>query len=164
MRPVFWPALLAALALIGCAAKVVLLSKSALVPQGLDLSGQWALSDASGETRTAARETLVFVFFESGKNLKVTQTGGGLFVSFDRSVVEEYRFGERREISVGEITADRVSGWEGRSYVIETLDKNGAQLSEKYALAQAGRILTREIVIHQGERTLLQLRQAFEKT
>ncbi len=149
--------------LSGCAAKVVLLSKSANVPVGLDLSGLWAISDSTGETQASARETLVFVFFESGKNLKVTQTGSGLFVSFDRSVVEEYRFGERREISVGEITADRVSGWEGRSYVIETLDKTGAQLSEKYTLVQAGRMLTRDIMIHQGERTLLQLRQSFEK-
>jgi hypothetical protein len=71
-----------------------------------------------------------------GTALKVTQTGSGLFFSFDRSVVEEYRFGENREVEVGAITAERVSGWEGRSYVIETLDKDGAKLIESWQLRE----------------------------
>ena len=54
--------------------------------------------------------SLVHVFLEAGKALKITQTADGVFISFDRSIVEEYRFGEKREINVGPVTADRVSG------------------------------------------------------
>ena len=54
---------------------------------------------------------LVYVFLETGTALKVTQTAHALFISFDRSVVEEFRFGESRLVSVGEVEAQRVTGW-----------------------------------------------------
>jgi len=77
---------------------------------------------------------LVHVFLVSGTTLKITQTGGALFLSFDRAVVEEYRFGENREVRVGPVIADRVSGWEGKEYVSETLDQDGMKLTERFAL------------------------------
>lgn len=77
---------------------------------------------------------LVHVFLENGKTLKITQTADGLFLSFDRAVVVEYRFGENREVQVGPVIADRVSGWEGREYVAETLDPNNMKLTERFAL------------------------------
>jgi hypothetical protein len=77
---------------------------------------------------------LVHVFLETGKTLKVTQTADGLFLSFDRAVVVEYRFGENREVQVGPVIADRVSGWEGREYVAETLDPDNMKLTERFAL------------------------------
>jgi hypothetical protein len=77
---------------------------------------------------------LVHVFLETGRTLKVTQTGDGLFLSFDRAVVVEYRFGENREVSVGPVIADRVSGWEGREYVAETLDQDSMKLTERFVL------------------------------
>ena len=77
---------------------------------------------------------LVHVFLENGKTLKVTQTAGGLFLSFDRAVVVEYRFGENREVQVGPVIADRVSGWEGREYVAETLDQDNMKLTERFSL------------------------------
>ena len=77
---------------------------------------------------------LVHVFLEYGKTLKVTQTAGGLFLSFDRAVVVEYRFGENREVQVGPVIADRVSGWEGREYVAETLDQDNMKLTERFSL------------------------------
>ena len=77
---------------------------------------------------------LVHVFLESGTNLKITQTGAGLFLSFDRAVVVEYRFGENREVTLGPVVADRVSGWEGRVYVAETLDQDSMKLTERFAL------------------------------
>jgi hypothetical protein len=77
---------------------------------------------------------LVHVFLETGTTLKVTQTPEGLFLSFDRAVVVEYRFGENREVGVGPVVADRVSGWEGREYVAETLDQNNMKLTERFAL------------------------------
>lgn len=135
------------LAIGACSSTEVLLTKPSAVPAGLDLSGNWVVSASAGSSQREARELSVHVFLEMGKTLKVTQTNSGLFFSFDRSVVEEYRFGENREVSVGAISAARVSGWEGRSYVIETLDDEGAKLIETYRLDEDGSVLLRSIVI-----------------
>ncbi len=94
---------------------------------------------------------LVFVFLETGASLKVTQTEHGLFISFDRSVVEEYRFGENRIINVGEVEAQRVTGWEGAQLVVETLDKNSMKMTERFQLLDAGRILERAITFRSRE-------------
>jgi len=147
----------------GCSGKEVLIAKPAMVPAGVDLSGQWLLRETGGTTQPVARETLVYAFFETGKSVKVTQTEDGLFVSFDRSVVEEYRFGENRTVSVGEISADRVSGWEGESYLIETLDKNGAKLIDSYRIDAQGTQLTRTIAITSKNSRQLSLQQVFDR-
>jgi hypothetical protein len=176
----------------GCAAKEVLIAKSA-VAAGNDLSGQWQLREdsqtaakqirdaefaaAGGNEPLVPRENRysdqskrgdgggasVHVFLETGRSLKITQTDYGLFLSFDRAVVEEYRFGENREVSVGPIIADRVSGWEGSSYVIETLDNNGAKLVEAYQLQDGGRSLQRKIAIVEKKNTQLSLEQIFDR-
>lgn len=186
--------MLAALSLvIGCAGKEQLIAKSADVPTGVDLSGQWQLRAASRDTvrriteaeieaaggkdklvlapeRQARRSrqrstvgTIVHVFLETGTSLKVTQTTYGLFISFDRAVVEEYRFGEQREISVGPVVASRVSGWEGRAYVIETLDKNGAKLIETYRLQHNDDSLIRTISIVRDGASELDIEQVFDR-
>lgn len=103
------------------------------------------------------------MFLEAGESLKVTQTEHGLFISFDRSVVEEYRFGEKREISVGPVIADRVSGWEGDTYVIETLDVDGAKLIETYRLFDNGRQLRRTIAIVHNDEEQLAIEQNFDR-
>ncbi len=176
----------------GCAAKEVLIPKSA-VAAGNDLTGQWQLREdsqtaaqrirdaefaaAGGDEPLAPRNNRnssqskrsdgggasVHVFLETGRSLKITQTDFGLFVSFDRAVVEEYRFGENREVSVGPILADRVSGWEGSSYVIETLDNDGAKLVEAYRLQDGGRSLQRKIKIADKNVTQLSVEQIFDR-
>jgi len=188
-------ALVAVLSIIGaCAAQEELIAKSADVPPGIDLSGQWRLrvdshdtvkqiSDAELEAaggeesiipvsesksqrsrKRSSAGTLVHVFLETGSSLKVTQTQYGLFISFDRSVVEEYRFGEKREISVGPILADRVSGWDGASYIIETLDEDGAKLIETYHLSEEGHSMFRTIsIIHHGK-SQVDVEQVFDRT
>ncbi len=88
---------------------------------------------------------LVYVFLETGTNLKITQTPHTLFISFDRSVVEEFRFGENRLINVGEIVAQRVTGWEDSQLVVETLGKNGMKLTERFRLTDNGKTLHRRI-------------------
>lgn len=163
MRLTGAPLLACLLLIAGCGAKEVLIGKPATVPTGVDLSGQWLLRETSGTTQPAAREALVYAFFETGKSVKITQTETGLFVSFDRSVVEEYRFGENRNVSVGEITADRVSGWEGGSYVIETLDKNRAKLIDSYRIDDRGAVLTRKILLTTGGTRQLSLLQVFDR-
>jgi hypothetical protein len=90
---------------------------------------------------------LVYVFLETGTALKVTQTPHGLFISFDRSVVEEFRFGENRLISIGEIQAQRVTGWDGNQLVVETLDRNGMKLTERFRLTDNGNTLQRQITL-----------------
>lgn len=175
--------------LTACAAREVLIPRSGAVPVGVDLSGEWQLNaDSAATNRELAdaeyeaagglddlfgerpvqrsrrdRRALVHVFLETGSRLRVTQTDAGIFISFDRAVVEEYRFGEHREISVGPITAERVSGWEERGYVIETLDREGNKLIERYALEADGRVLLRQIAILDGDDVEMSIAQRFEK-
>jgi hypothetical protein len=122
-------------------------------------SGRTA-SSRSSQTRGKVRGGLVYVFLETGSALKVSQTADGLFISFDRAVVEEYRFGENRIVNVGEVQAQRVSGWEGDELVVETLGRNRMKLTERYRLGDQGRTLEREITFRskEGEReTMVQV-------
>ncbi len=179
-----------AILIAACAAPEVLQPKSAVVPAGVDFSGRWQLSDTDGETirrlddatpvraediikeakraRTGRRSktkpgSAVHVFLEAGSRLKITQTDFGIFVSFDRAIVEEYRFGEHRQVNVGPIIATRVSGWEGSAYVIETLDKDGAKLIEQYRLEDTGVRLIRKITLWEKGVRKLEVEQVFER-
>ncbi len=182
-----------ALTLIGgCASREELIAKSAAVPPGLNFSGQWQIRAASRETarriddaelraaggaqgigiaertsrppkRRSSDGSLVHVFLETGETLKITQTAYGIFISFDRAIVEEYRFGEKRRINVGEIEADRVSGWESGTYVIETLDMEGTKLIETYRLIDGGRTLLRSIVIIDDKERQVDVTQSFDR-
>ena len=132
-------------------------------------SGQGG-SRSGGQQRSRSRRKsdggFVHVFLETGKLLKVTQTPDGFFVSVDRSVVEEFRFGEQRIVSVGEIEAQRVSGWVGDRYVVETLDKKGMKLTERFWVSEEGNLLNREITFRSKdmkERTLLQVFDRIDK-
>lgn len=93
------------------------------------------------------RDSLVDVFVETGSRLKITQTDYGIFVSFDRSVVEEYNFGEQRQVNVGPVEASRVSGWDGTAYVVETMGRKGDKLVDRYWLEQGGAVLVRRVEI-----------------
>lgn len=163
------------LCLAACGAPEILEPRDGSIPAGLDLSGNWLIlseeSDGQRRLREAIRNTdgvrdsdrrrpqnggggsqrvrggLVYVFLETGRSLKITQTSYGLFISFDRSVVEEFRFGERRVINVGAVEAQRVAGWEGSELVVETLDRNGMKLTERFGLTDQGDVLERKIVL-----------------
>lgn len=178
------------LTLAGCAAREVLFPKSAVVPAGIDLSGRWRLrEEQSNEALSAAerraaetegiripsqtreqahrpkqnRDSLVHVFLETGSILKITQTLDGLFISFDRAVVEEYRFGENRIVSVGPVEADRVSGWEAGAYVIETLDDEGNKLTERYSLREDDAVLVRSVSIFRRDEPTLSVTQQYDR-
>lgn len=183
--------ILVAISIGACAAPEVLLPKSGVVPAGMDFSGRWQLRDPEGESirrldeatagipddilkeaqraRTgrpsrSAKGTAVYVFLEVGTNLKITQTEFGIFVSFDRSTVEEYRFGENRVVNVGPIGAARVSGWDGNDYVIETLDDDGAKLVERYRLENNDSQLVRQVILWvKGEQTS-DIEQVYDRT
>jgi hypothetical protein len=163
-----------------------------VIPAGVSLAGRWQLraegDDAErriraaehksggglegvvaparrdrSRSRAAAEGPSVYVFLRAGSKLKVTQTSDGLFISFDRSVVEEYRFREHRLVNVGPIEADRASGWQDGRYVIQTLDSEGALLTETYALDAGGAVLIRTVTIIHDDEELLSFRQAFDR-
>jgi len=95
--------------------------------------------------------------------LRITQTSEGLFISFDRSVVEEYTFGENRTVSVGPIEAQRVSGWVGQELILETMDEQGNVLTETWSLDDGGSILIRNMTMTKGEQQLWSAMQVFDQ-
>lgn len=175
------------LVLSGCASqKPVLLPKSAVPPPGVNFSGQWLLRAGDGpdagtgrvpgmeprltevkrpgrRSRPSRNSSSVHVFLETGKSLKVTQTEHGFFVSLDRSIVEEFVFGENRMISVGPIEARRVSGWEGNQYIVETLDEQGAILRDVWHLDDSGNVLLRDVTILERDKVKLSMQQQFDR-
>ena len=151
-----------AVVLTGCASKELLLPKSESVPVGVDLTGDWVLMGTDGSNQPKARDTRVYLFFETGKVVKTTQTDDGLFISYNRSVVEEYRFGEHRMVSIGEVEAERVSGWEGSAYVVETLDEDGARLIERWKV-NASDQLNRSVMIVSRGASLMSVTQTLER-
>lgn len=181
----FTAAAMVLLVLHGCGSTApALLPKSAVPPAGVDFSGMWLLraGDApvagrgpgmepplteirrrSRRSRSSRESSSVHVFLETGRSLKVTQTEHGFFVSLDRSIVEEFIFGENRVVTVGPIEAQRVSGWEGASYIVETLDEQGAVLRDEWRLDETGDVLLRDVTIVERDKLKLSLHQAFDR-
>ncbi len=113
----------------------------------------------SGKTKGG----LVGIFLKTGDSLKIDQTPYALFISFDRAVTREYRFGENRPINVGQADAFRVSGWEGNSYVIETLGEKGMKLTDRFSLSGDRRLLTRYITLRSKEMEEVTIVQEFDR-
>jgi hypothetical protein len=185
-------ALLAAAFLGACAAPPQLLAKSAEVPGGVDLSGSWRLQQEPGmalqgprnmeqkirippansarrgssevRSRRSSTGPSVDLFLENGEALKITQTEQGLFISFDRAIVEEYTFGEKRVVTIGPIEAQRVSGWEDGRFVVQTMDDKGAVLTESWVLDADGDELLRDITLLEQKRSPVVTRQRFDRT
>ncbi len=179
--------ILGLLTLVACTAAPSLITKSAAVPVGVDLSGQWLIRDGgkaarptssgddegivTNERRRASRArksrkssgSSAHVFLEYGQSLKITQTHFGVFISYDRSIVEEFRFGENRLVTVGPIEAMRVSGWEGNVFVIETLDDSRSILAESWQLESDAQVLVRNIRISNGEQEIYRQQQTFDR-
>ena len=151
------------------------------IPTGVNFAGRWQLQKGANGSGTGLQDAMVaakrdrsrsrtgvdgpsvYVFLRTGSALKITQTPDGLFISFDRSVVEEYRFGEHRLVNVGPIEAERASGWAEDRYLIQTLDREGALLEETYALDAGGDVLVRTVTIDHGNKEILSLRQLYDR-
>ncbi len=181
-------ALATCMLLAACASRPELQPRSATVPAGVDFSGVWQIRldpDAKPipreggdgriripsvnpqrqvDKRPSKRSSgsAVQIFLETGELLKISQTADGLFISFDRAIVEEYTFGENRTVSVGPIEAQRVSGWQGRDFVVGTLDAQGGLLTETWHL-DAG-VLVRDISVSRGDKQQFSSQQQFEGT
>lgn len=183
--------LLAMLLVGSCGSREVLEPRPAANTAGTSLAGNWQRREQAGEIarqlNRAIRETagmpdrivvpfdderrrpqrskggLAHVFLRDGNHLKITQTPYGIFISFDRSVVEEYRFGENRRISLGQVEAQRVSGWDGDDYVVETLGRNGMKMTERLSLSGDGTILTRAIVFRSRNKQEVVVTETFAR-
>ncbi len=66
-------------------------------------------------------------------------------------------------VEIGPIEAKRVSGWEGNSFVVETLDTSGTTLFESWRLESTDSVLVRDIRISKGETDSFELRQVFDR-
>lgn len=186
----FWMTIFALLFIAACGAAPALLARPGGNPASIDLSGTWVLrgpeaaprpqeqtivlprptSRVSEQTRqqpqrrSRSKDSAAHVFLETGKTLQISQTAFGLFISYDRAVVEEFTFGENRTVSVGPIEAQRVSGWVGGSLLIETMDENGFVLSESWQLQDDGTVLSRDVQIVKGDQQLMAMQQVFDRT
>ena len=172
--------------LMACASEEVILeSKSSGVPVRVDLTGLWnaradsnvalvpdteglqgaiVINERMNRSRRQRNQSgsSVQMFLEFGGSLKLTQTNYSLFISYDRSIVEEYTFGENRVVSIGPIEARRVSGWQGDKFVVETLDDSGTILFEAWYLASDGATLVRDIRIAKGDTETYRYKQFFD--
>ena len=170
---------------LACGAAPTLAPRPGGNPEQVDLSGQWTLRGdvthpgggeqmirippplrRDGESRrreASPKGASVRIFIESGRDLKVTQTVYGLFFSYDRAIVEEYNFGENRTVNVGPIEAQRVAGWDGPAFVIETMDKRGNVLAESWRLDEDGAVLVRHMTITEKGKKTLDTRQVFDR-
>ena len=54
-----------------------------------------------------------------------------------------------------------MSGWEGRQFIIDTMDKQGNVLTERWELD--GETLVREITVSKGENVSMSRRQVFDR-
>jgi hypothetical protein len=120
-------------------------------------------SNSSRSRSGKAKGGLVYIFLETGESLKITQTDYALFVSFDRSVVEEFRFGEYRTVTVGAAAAQRATGWEGNALVVDTLDRNRMKMTDRFELLDAGRVLQRTITLRSEDDETESLVQQYGK-
>ena len=119
-----------------------------------------ALPGEGGSRNLRDRAALAQVFLETGSNVKITQTDEGMFISFDRSIVEEYLFGEHRLATVGPVAAERASGWDADAYVIETLDEDKVLLRERWYLN--GETLNRDVIFVEKDEVVFTFTQVFD--
>lgn len=171
--------------LTACSAPVVLEAPPTRIPGNIDFSGYWSLQGIDSRAqRSESSDVLIIpqnrrapvrrstrsdpgssarLFLRSGNQLKITQAESAVFVSFDRSVVEEYRFGVLRKVSIGPIEAQRATGWIGDTLEIRTLDEEGALLTERWRLEDGGSRLIREITLTHKDEILMSGQQVFDR-
>ena len=185
-------AMLVAVLIVSCSMIEPLPPRNGINANDIDLSGNWVLRQESGSRTGSAgaeEETIliprrintharraprssrdsssdgsaVHLFLESGEALRITQTLHGIFISFDRAIVEEFTFGENRIVSVGPIEAQRVSGWDADDFIAETMDEKGTVLTERWSLAENGSVLLREIAVVEREEVTFSTMQVFDR-
>jgi hypothetical protein len=103
------------------------------------------------------------LFFENTNKIKITQTKYSLFINFNRSIVEEYSFGEVKKITIGNVIARRSSGWVNNVYRIDTLDDYGMKITEEYKLVNSSNILERLLIFRDRDLNEISVLQTYQK-
>ena len=103
------------------------------------------------------------LFFENTNKIKITQTKYSLFINFNRSIVEEYSFGEVKKITIGNVIARRSSGWFNNVYRIDTLDDYGMKITEEYNLVNSSNILERLLIFRDRDLNEISVLQTYQK-
>ncbi len=169
--------------LAGCASSLKLPSPSGAFPSEIEFEGDWRRVESREEDQmepdrlnlptsreATSRRTSgprakpgrkVRAFLEYGRQLRVTQLDTAVLISFDRSIVREYRYGEHRMTNVGPIVAERTTGFNGDVLEITTLDDAGGLMKESWRVRRNGRQLERRVTIVKGKRDLYSLRETY---
>ena len=66
-------------------------------------------------------------------------------------------------VGVGPVAAERASGWENASYVVETLDEDGVLLRERWFLDEDGSLLRRNVEFLEKEEVVYSTTQVFDR-
>ena len=66
-------------------------------------------------------------------------------------------------VSIGPIEAQRVSGWEANSFIVETLDTSGTVLAERWHLENDDAVLVRDISMSKDEYETYSEQQTFDR-
>lgn len=173
----------ALLLLAGCGSQPPLEPRPGSAPAGIDFAGDWLVESEEGVPLTgiaAPEQTIVVptrdaqrrpprprrdetadvrVFLEAGTRVRITQTPYTLFFAYDRAIVEEYTFGENRLVQVGPVEAQRVSGWDGEVFIVETQGRDGSLLTERWRFDVGRDRLLRDVALAKGGTVSLRTRQ-----
>jgi len=103
------------------------------------------------------------LFFENTRKIKIIQTKYSLYINFDRSIVEEYSFGELKTIVLGNVKIKRSSGWVKNKdvYRIETLDEYGMKITEEYKVLANKEKLERLLIFRDKDLNEIRVTQIF---
>ena len=66
-------------------------------------------------------------------------------------------------INVGDIEAQRVSGWDGPVYMVQTMDKGGMKMIDRFWLSDDEDVLLREITFHGRNAQTATVTQFFDR-
>jgi len=78
-------------------------------------------------------------------HLAIDQTGDKMTIqrkgSGGQLTTDEYTFGDKSSVTLGQATAERTTGWKGNVFVIETKAKGGPAKEEDFALDDEGHLI-----------------------
>lgn len=106
--------------------------------------------------------TLIQEFLSNvpGSYLRITVAPGSFSVA-SGNASQEYSPGIQTAVELGQVSAEQISGWKGRQYVIDTKPERGPSMTQSYQLAH-GKLLATVRLRGQGIDTTLTLR--YERT
>jgi len=104
-------------------------------------------SSSANQKNNRNSDYVAHLFLRDAKRIKITQTRFAIYIDFNRSIVEEYKNNRVEIIELGEVKAQRSSGWQNDLYLIDTLDDRGMKITETYSLVNQDKNLQRQVII-----------------